>query len=110
MDWTEHYDLGTDNRRRATRINRQFPIQVVDDRERLGCGSAINVSATGARLILKQPCRGEFTLQLDDQTQVLARPVWTRELSGFAVVGVEFDLTGEEQKRSLQGFLTRLAA
>ena len=110
MDWTEHYDLGVDNRRRATRINREFPIQTLDDQERLGRGSAINVSATGARLVLTKPCRGEFTLQLDEQTQVLARPVWTRELSGFAVVGVEFQLTGEDQKRSLQGFLTRLAA
>ena len=84
MDWTEHYDLDTDNRRRATRINREFPVQTVDDQERLGRGSAINVSATGARLVLTRPCRGEFTLQLDGQTQVLARPVWLRELSGFA--------------------------
>jgi len=110
MEWTEHYDLDTDNRRRATRINRQFGIQYVDEQESVGRGSAVNVSATGARLIMKKPCQGDFTLQLDDQTQVLARTVWARELSGFAVVGVEFDLSAADQRRSLEGFLTRLAA
>lgn len=109
-DWVDHYELDTDNRRRAPRINRQFAVQCVDDQERVERGSALNVSATGARLVLKRPCSGEFTLQLDDQTQVLARAVWTQQLSGYAVVGVEFDLSVADQRRSVAGFLSRLAA
>jgi hypothetical protein len=109
-DWTEHYELDTDNRRRAPRINRQFAVQYVDEREQVGRGSALNVSATGARLVMKRPCQGEFTLQLDEQTQVLARAVWTQEHSSYAVVGVEFDLSIADQRRSVAGFLSRLAA
>lgn len=109
-DWTEHYELDTDNRRRAPRINRQFTVQWMDDCEKIERGSALNVSATGARLVVKKPCEGEFTLQLDDQTQVLARTVWSQQLSGFAVVGVEFDLRAADQRRSVAGFLERLAA
>ncbi|MBS2034245.1 PilZ domain-containing protein [bacterium] len=109
-DWTEHYELDTDNRRRAPRINRHFAVQCMDDHESIERGSALNVSSTGARLVLKRPCRGEFTLQLDENTQVLARTVWSHQLSGYAVVGVEFDLRAAEQRRSVASFLARLAA
>ena len=109
-DWTEHYELETDNRRRAPRINRQFPVQLMDEQERMERGSAVNVSATGARLVVRRPCAGEFTLQLDDHTQVLARTVWSQQMPGYAVVGVEFDVSAAEQRRSVASFLSRLAA
>ena len=103
-------DLNLDNRRRATRINREIPINYLDCTMRVGQSVALNVSASGARLVLTHPCHGAITLQLDLHTRVLARPVWSRHLSRYSVVGVEFEVTTLEQRRSLERFLSRLAA
>ena len=109
-DWTEFYSLDLDNRRRATRINREVPVNYLDGRMHVGQTLALNVSASGARLILKRPCYDVITLQLDLHTKILARPVWSRHLSQFSVVGVEFEITSPEQRRCLERFLSRLAA
>lgn len=107
---TDATDLDLNNRRRAPRVNREIPISYLDGRMQVGETLALNVSASGARLILKRPCYEVIMLQLDLHTQLLARPVWSRHLKQFSVVGVEFEITTPEQRRSLARFLHRLAA
>lgn len=107
---TDATDLDLDNRRQAPRINRETPVNYLDDAMCVGHTVALNVSATGARLILKRPCYEAITLQFDPHTQVLARPVWSRHLPQFSVVGFEFEVTTSEQRLCLERFLDRLAA
>ncbi len=98
------------NRRRANRINRALQVTALDHQKRRLLSVALNVSATGARLVLTRPCPESFTVEFDAHTRVLARPVWKRALQRSQVVGVQFDFRSEAERRQVFAFLQRLAA
>lgn len=112
-EWFELYDDRTDNRRRARRVNRTVPIRYV------GCGGgvqssvALNVSLTGARVILRgRDGPQELTLKLDTGPDVLARTVWEQPVGNghCRIAGVVFESVGPGQQAALQRFLEQLEA
>lgn len=114
-EWTEFYTLDLENRRRARRVNRQIDIRYVTNGDGVRSSVALNVSATGARLILEGadvPRDTEMTLQLADRVDVLARTVWQTPLPGGkrVVAGVTFEAVNATQKLALADLLRSLEA
>ncbi|MBX3168839.1 MAG: PilZ domain-containing protein [Candidatus Eremiobacteraeota bacterium] len=103
-------ELDIQNRRRATRVNRAVRVTTMDRDYRRGLSVALNVSSTGARLVLTQGCQETFLVELDAHTQVLARPVWKRPLKRSMVVGVRFEFRCDRERQQVIRFLQRLAA
>ncbi len=103
-------ELDLKNRRRASRINRAVRITTVDRDHRRGLSVALNVSSTGARLVLTHACQETFVVELDAHTQVLARPVWKRPLDRSMVVGIKFEFRCDRERQQVIRFLQRLAA
>ena len=104
------YELDIRNRRRANRINRAIQVTAVDRDYRRRLSVALNVSYSGARLVLTQPCPERFTVELDSNTQIAARCVWKRNLSRSQVVGVQFEYSCERERQQVIRFLQRLAS
>lgn len=103
-------ELDLKNRRRATRINRAVRVNAVDIFQCRRSTVALNVSCTGARLVLTQACPEVFLMELDAHTKVMARPVWKRPLERSMVVGVQFEFRSEREREKVIRFLQRLAA
>lgn len=103
-------ELDLKNRRRAHRINRALQVTAVDAQYRRRLTVALNVSSTGARLVLTEACPERFLVELDAFTQVVARPVWKRPLDRSIVVGVQFEFRCERERERVIRFLQRIAA
>jgi len=103
-------ELDLHNRRRATRLNRAVRVTTLDRDFRRGLSVALNVSSTGARLVLSNSYRESFLLELDAHTQVVARPVWSRSLGRSTVTGVHFEFRSDRERRQVVRFLQRLSA
>jgi hypothetical protein len=107
-DWTEFYSLDLDNRRRARRVNQQIDIRYVFSGQAVCSSVALNLSSTGARLLLNQAPAGEteLTLQLADKVDVLARTVWEIPLAGGKrIAGVAFEGVSPSQRVALDSLL-----
>lgn len=107
---TLELELELKNRRRASRINRAVQVVAVDQDRRRRLSVALNVSSTGARLVLPPSCPERFLIELDAQTRVVARPVWKRPLDRSMVVGVKFEFQSDRERQQVIRFLQRLAA
>lgn len=85
--------LQLDNRRRADRVAGEVTAQYCTESGATGSARTINVSSTGARMVVQDERlrEGEFTLQLGS-VQLLARQVWEAPLlrGKSRVVGVHF--------------------
>ncbi|ODT63223.1 hypothetical protein ABS71_14590 [bacterium SCN 62-11] len=103
-------ELDCKNRRRASRINRAVQVTAVDQECRRRLSVALNVSSTGARLVLPPSCPERFLIELDAHTKVVARPVWKRPLDRSMVVGVKFEFHSDRERQQVIRFLQRLAA
>ncbi|MBX3167216.1 MAG: PilZ domain-containing protein [Candidatus Eremiobacteraeota bacterium] len=103
-------ELDLQNRRRTRRINRAVSVTAVDPFQHRRLGVALNVSPSGARLVLTQPCPEVFMMELDAHTKVMARPVWKRPLDRSMVVGVRFEFRCDSEREKVIRFLQRLAA
>lgn len=112
-NWTEFYSLDLDNRRRARRVNQQIDVRYVFSGQSVRSSVALNVSATGARLLLNPSPAGEteMTLQLADKVDVLARTVWEIPLAGGKrIAGVAFESVSPDQKAALESLLEDMVA
>src|ERR1022692_1414837 len=72
---SEDTELDVDNRRRARRINRKISVRYRLAGEQAQTSFALNVSATGARVVLKGALpsfRNEITLELGNQVDLVA--------------------------------------
>lgn len=103
-------ELDLKNRRRAHRVNRAVRVTALDRQAHRSQSVALNVSSSGARMVFTHSCPESFTVELDAQTRVLARPVWKRPLDRSMIVGVRFEFRSERERRQVISFLQRLAA
>ena len=110
-DWTEFYTLDLENRRRARRVNQQIGVRYLFSGRSVRSSVALNVSATGARLLLDEapPGETEMTLQLDQKVDVVARTVWETPLGGGKrIAGVAFEALSPLQKSALEQLLQEM--
>jgi hypothetical protein len=107
-------DLGSDlsNRRGAPRLSRILDIRYVRQGRSEGVlvGQAVNISQTGARLILEDAADNcELTVEFEGKIAVLARTVWRQPLSGGRqIVGVVFEGFHWSQRVALDNYLYKL--
>ena len=103
--------LHLDNRRCAERVAGSIAVQYCTERGEVGAAQTINLSSTGARMVVAESRlrEGEFTLQLG-AVQVLARQVWETPLprGRSRVVGVRFSSVSPSQRLALQRLLGEL--
>lgn len=110
-DWTEFYSLDVENRRRARRVNKEVGVRYLFSQQEVQSSVALNLSTTGARLLLNHTHGGEteLTLQLADRVDVLARTVWEVPLAGGKrIAGVTFEHVSREQQAALESLLSDL--
>ena len=109
-------DLDVDNRRRAHRVNRQLDIRYRVAGEPVNQSVALNLSQTGARIVLRGSNANTFgpqmTLEIDRQVDLLARTVWEHAMPGgqCRIAGVVFESVGPLQKAALTRLLENLEA
>lgn len=98
------------NRRGAPRLSRNLDIRYVRQGEGVQAGRAINISQSGARLILEDGVEApELTVEFEGKIAVLARTVWRQPLTGGRqIVGVVFEGFHWGQKVALDNYLFRL--
>ncbi len=103
-------DLDTDNRRGAPRLSRTLDIRYVPQGGTIQAGRAINISQTGARLMLDAEAdEEELTVEFEGKLSVLARTVWKQRLpGGKQVVGVVFEGSLWGQKVALDDYILDL--
>jgi hypothetical protein len=98
------------NRRSSPRVSRMLPIRYVGQGASVQSGEAVDISASGARLLLDAPA-DELTVEFEGQLAVLARTVWQQELpDGKQLVGVVFEGLHWGLRRALDDYVDRLAA
>lgn len=110
-DWTEFYSLDLENRRRAPRVNKEVGVRYLFSQQEVQTSVALNLSATGARILLNHTPRGEteLTLQLAERVDILARTVWEVPLAGGKrIAGVAFEHISREQQAALESLLSDL--
>lgn len=110
MQVKDEDELDLDNRRRAPRVTARLPVRYVGPCATVRSTVTLNLSLTGARLILDRD-ETEVTLQLNDEVDVLARKVWEAPLNGGKrIAGVVFEAMNAGQRAALQRLVERLAA
>ena len=110
----EHLEVINVNqdRREAYRVDCQIPIRYVRGGQRILSGQALDISATGARLLLPEAASSpqNLTLEIDGQMAMLAKTVWSERLPGGSrMVGVTFQGLSFGQQEILEGYLSSLS-
>lgn len=106
---------GCEERRAAPRLKRHLPLRFRSGGLRWHEGQSINVSATGARVVLTSPVdlgqafQVRLALAPDVEPLLRARAVWKQDLAGGRawIVGIEFEPTWAEDARSMGHWLDR---
>lgn len=102
--------MHSSNRRNSPRISRILNIRYVRNGATVQAGEALDISQTGARLVLDDSAE-ELTVEFDGQLSVLARTVWQQERAdGKHVVGVVFEGLHWGLRRALDDYVDQLAA
>lgn len=106
----EHLENELSNRRGAPRLSRTLDIRYVGQGSGVQAGQAINISQSGARLILDESVETpELTVEFEGKIAVLARTVWRQPLTGGRqIVGVVFEGFHWSQKVALDNYLFQL--
>lgn len=107
----ESEDLELPNRRQAHRVRQTVSIRYLHQGGKVHEGSALDISQSGARLILDEQdvASPELTIEFEGKLAVLARPVWEERLAGRKrVVGVVFEGFHWGQKIALETYLLDL--
>lgn len=100
-------ELDLENRRGAPRLSYAVDIKYVRQGGSIQSGRAINVSQTGARLMLDEGSEcPELTVEFEGKVALLARQVWEHRLpGGKKVVGVIFEGFHWGQRVALDDYL-----
>lgn len=100
--------LDLSNRRRARRVRENLEVEIFGDDLHLLKGQTINLSASGARLLMKNPPAGRhffLKVEIDGRSiETLADKVWENRngASGGTVIGLQFSsLRPADQQRLL---------
>lgn len=98
------------NRRGAPRLSRVLNIRYVRQGGRVLDGQAVNISQTGARLILEDATDDcELTVEFEGKLAMLARTVWRQPLAnGRQIVGVAFEGFHWSQRVALDNYIYHL--
>ncbi|MBX3169539.1 MAG: PilZ domain-containing protein [Candidatus Eremiobacteraeota bacterium] len=106
----ENLENELSNRRGAPRLSRTLDIRYVRQGGGIQAGQAVNISQSGARLILDDAAENaELTVEFEGKIAVLARTVWRQPLSGGRqIVGVVFEGFHWGQKVALDNYLFQL--
>lgn len=98
------------NRRGAPRLSRTLDIRYVRQGETVQVGQAVNISQSGARLILDDAMEDpELTVEFEGKIAVLARAVWRKPTTdGRQVVGVVFEGFHWSQRVAIDNYLFHL--
>ncbi|MBS2037999.1 PilZ domain-containing protein [bacterium] len=98
------------NRRGAPRISRVLDIRYVPQGGGVKSGQAVNISQTGARLILEDAADNcELTVEFEGKIAMLARAVWRQPLTeGRQIVGVVFEGFHWGQQVALDNYIYHL--
>ena len=99
------------NRRSSPRINRVMSVRYVRPGEHVRPAQALNISSSGARLVLPEDDSGEpeLTVEFEGQVALLARRVWEEPLpGGQRLVGVRFEGFHFGQRVALDNFLDEM--
>ncbi len=99
------------NRRSAPRINHLMSVKYVRPGQAVRGGQALNISSTGARLVLPAEDNHdpEFTVEFEGQLALLARQVWEEPLpGGQRLVGVQFEGFHWGQRVALDNLLDQI--
>ncbi len=100
--------LELENRRNARRISRLLNIRYVHQGGSIQAGSALDISETGARLVLdeNESFPQELTVEFEGKLAMLARTVWEQPVAGKKrVVGVVFEGIHWGQRVALEDYL-----
>lgn len=103
-------ELEMENRRGAPRLSRELDIRYVGLGGSIQAGRALNISQTGARLMLDEgeECP-ELTVEFEGKVALLARKVWEKRLpGGKQMVGIVFEGFHWGQKVALDDYLLDL--
>ena len=101
------FDLEPENRRSAYRVSRPLDIRYVRPGGTIQSGRAINISQTGARIMVEAggECP-ELTVEFEGKIALLARTVWRQKLpGGKQVVGVVFEGFHWSQRVALDDYI-----
>jgi hypothetical protein len=104
-------ELVIDNRRIAYRFAANVPLECRYSDGSSAAGTSINLSRTGARVVLRGGVHdnlGQVTLKLGRELELKAHRVWQQDLAYGAsrVVGLAFDTPTLEQQAKLNRFLS----
>lgn len=99
-----------ENRRRAKRFAANLPVQCARlDGQQLS-GTTINVSQTGARIVLRgndHSLSSFYKVRIDNDVELTARTVWQYPMANgqCRIVGLEFETQRPEQTEQWSAFL-----
>lgn len=106
----QNLESNLSNRRGAPRLSRVLNIRYVRQGGGVQRGQAVNISQSGARLILEDAAENcELTVEFEGKIAVLARTVWRQPLTeGRQIVGVVFEGFHWSQKVALDNYIYHL--
>lgn len=100
------------DRRQSPRLNYSLPLRYTRGGQRVYCGHALDVSETGARLILDEAASSpdRLVVELGGKISLQARTIWAERLpGGQRMVGVAFEGLHQAQLRALSNYLSELS-
>ncbi|MBN9416603.1 hypothetical protein ABS71_08415 [bacterium SCN 62-11] len=101
------------DRRQTSRLKCRLPLRYSRGGSRVCGGYTIDISETGARLVLDEAASSpaQITLELEGRITVLARTVWAERLpDGKRLVGVTFEGMHFGQCLTVSSYLSELVA
>lgn len=106
----QKFENDLSNRRGAPRLSRTLDIRYARPGSGICAGQAVNISQSGARLILEDDADNtELTVEFEGKIALLARTVWRQPLAGGRqIVGVVFEGFHWSQKVALDNYLFQL--
>ncbi len=104
-------ELVIDNRRVAYRFAANVPLECSYSDGTSSSGTSINLSRTGARVVLRGAqleSTGDVTLKLGSGLELTAHRVWEQDLAygSSRVVGLSFNTPSLQQQAKLNRFLS----
>ncbi|MFN8610288.1 MAG: PilZ domain-containing protein [Vulcanimicrobiota bacterium] len=101
------------DRRQSPRLNYTLPLRYSRGGQRVYTGHALDVSETGARLVLDEAASSpeRLIVELGGKISLQARTVWAERMpGGQRLVGVVFEGLHLGQARALSSYLSELSS